>query len=295
MPPAIYTAENQPLYWANRNMKSGYWPLSDDLVSVQGDLMTPTFTVFGGTAQLGAPTPIAYSGPHAAVHNAFQPGDMANLQYSPWDPIFYAHHSNVDRLWSSWVEAGHKNPDFGDAKVYFYDENGVWRYVLMNDVKDERKLGYEYSSLMKSKVAPNTLRTLTLERRNTSILMAPNTVAELRGKASAPEFLLATNIQNLDKLPADTTRFGVFSASPQVGTNSRGNESFLGSFSRVLSEGHEHEASPLSATFDVTGKLSKVAVATKGNLNLTIAPLGPGGKTTAAGIPFTAENVSIIE
>ena len=52
---------------------------------------------------------------------------------------------------------GHTNPDFGDAKVYFYDENGVWRYVLMNDVKDEKKLGYQYSSLMRPTEPPRNL------------------------------------------------------------------------------------------------------------------------------------------
>jgi hypothetical protein len=294
--PAIYAPAGQPLYWANRGtMKSPNWPLSDDDVDVQPSLILPTFDLFGGTAAQRKPTPIAYSGPHASVHNAFGPGDMADLQYSPRDPVFYAHHSNIDRLWSSWVAAGHTNPDFGEAKVYFYDENGVWRYVLMNDVKDEKKLGYQYSSLMRPTEAPRNLKLLSLRKQNSALAMDAGSVAEIESKPSAPEFLVARNIQNLDQFSAEAIRFGVFSVNPPVGTQSKSNQNFLGKFSRVLSSGHQHESVPLSAALNVTGKLGAVLTRGKGNLNLTLAPLDENGKTTAAGIPFAAEDVSIIE
>ncbi len=294
--PAIYAPAGQSLYWANRGtMKSPNWPLSDDDVDVQPSLILPTFDLFGGTAAQRKPTPIAYSGPHAAVHNAFGPGDMADLQYSPRDPVFYAHHSNIDRLWSSWVAAGHKNPDFGDAKVYFYDENRVWRYVLMNDVKDEKKLGYQYSSLMRPAAAPQNFKLLSLRKQNAALAMDANGVAEIASKPSAPEFLVARNIQNLDQFSAEAIRFGVFSVNPPVGTQSKSNQSFLGKFSRVLSSGHQHESVPLSAALNVTGKLSALLTRDKGKLNFTLAPLDENGKTTAAGIPLAAEDVSIIE
>ena len=37
---------------------------------------------------------------HAAVHNWIG-GDMLNM-FSPYDPIFYLHHSNMDRIWAEW-------------------------------------------------------------------------------------------------------------------------------------------------------------------------------------------------
>ncbi|MGN6666181.1 MAG: tyrosinase family protein [Trinickia sp.] len=38
--------------------------------------------------------------PHNPVHNII--GAVMNSMYSPQDPIFYLHHSNMDRLWHAW-------------------------------------------------------------------------------------------------------------------------------------------------------------------------------------------------
>src|SRR5262249_52904151 len=153
--PEAYAPTSQPLFWSGRpTFSSPTWPLSDDQVDVQPLLSVPTFGIFGGTATLGRPTPAAFGGPHANVHNAFDPGDMADLRFSPRDPIFYAHHSNIDRLWSSWArDPDHQKPTFSDdAKVYFYDEKRQWRFVLLSDLLDETRLGYKYSSYMDSGV-----------------------------------------------------------------------------------------------------------------------------------------------
>lgn len=40
---------------------------------------------------------------HAGVHNAVG-GDMAGAS-SPSDPLFWLHHANIDRIWSSWQKA----------------------------------------------------------------------------------------------------------------------------------------------------------------------------------------------
>ena len=63
------------------------------------------FADFGGTAD--APGSLEL-GHHGHVHNAVggrgpngQFGDMAD-QLSSNDPIFFAHHANIDRLWSKW-------------------------------------------------------------------------------------------------------------------------------------------------------------------------------------------------
>ncbi|MBX9792488.1 MAG: tyrosinase family protein [Pirellulales bacterium] len=61
------------------------------------------------------------SGPHDAVHGLVggidsqgAPGDMAAVSTSAFDPIFWSHHANLDRLWNVWLSqsgAGHQNPD----------------------------------------------------------------------------------------------------------------------------------------------------------------------------------------
>jgi polyphenol oxidase len=172
--PAIYAPTGQPLYWADRGALTGpKWPLTADDVDVQPSLAIPDFATFGGTATQKKPVPAAFTGAHATVHDNFDPGDMADLQYSPRDPVFYAHHSNIDRLWSSWVAAGHTNPNFAQAKVYFYDETRTWRYVLMNDLKDESQLGYKYSTLMQPAAPVKTLQTFALDSRGTSSFWRP--------------------------------------------------------------------------------------------------------------------------
>jgi len=291
--PAIYAPPDQPLYWANRNLTSRKWPLKYDDVNVQPLLGIPDFKTFGGGTQQRNPTPAAYSGPHANVHNAFSPGDMANLQYSPRDPVFYAHHGNIDRLWSSWAALpGHSNPDFGDAKVYFYDETRTWKYVLMNDLRDTRKLGYEYSSLMQARTSPRNLRTMTMGAEDNRLELSAPTLRRLA--APGPEFLILTNIRGLEAFPPDTRQFGVFSGRPAVGTSSGSASNFLGMVSRVMSEGHAH-AEVLSAALDVSNKFPSLAPGgAAGTFDLFIAPLDDERRTTAEAIPLDADSIRIV-
>lgn len=61
------------------------------------------------------------SGPHDAVHGLVGgidsqgvPGDMGAVSTSAFDPIFWSHHANLDRLWNVWLSqtgSGHQNPD----------------------------------------------------------------------------------------------------------------------------------------------------------------------------------------
>ncbi|KAL4581482.1 hypothetical protein LXL04_017699 [Taraxacum kok-saghyz] len=51
--------------------------------------------------------------------------DMGNFYSAGYDPLFYVHHANVDRMWTLWKEMGGKEPDdkdWGDASYVFYDE-----------------------------------------------------------------------------------------------------------------------------------------------------------------------------
>ncbi|KAJ1562215.1 hypothetical protein HK096_000965 [Nowakowskiella sp. JEL0078] len=72
------------------------------------------------------------SGPHGRVHNGIS-GDMAQM-YSTNDPLFFIHHSNVDRYWSIWQSC--------PAWAYNYD--GVASTVLtpfslkVSDVLDKQ-------------------------------------------------------------------------------------------------------------------------------------------------------------
>ncbi|KAK7476001.1 hypothetical protein BaRGS_00032768, partial [Batillaria attramentaria] len=46
---------------------------------------------------------VTHNAPHFLV-GGFTPYSLSTLHYSAFDPIFYLHHSNVDRLWAIWQE-----------------------------------------------------------------------------------------------------------------------------------------------------------------------------------------------
>lgn len=295
--PPIYAPAGQPLYWSNRgNLAAPEWPLPDSKVDVQGLLAVPDFADFGGTSVQRTPTPLAYGGPHANVHNNFLPsGDMRNLQYSPRDPVFYAHHGNIDRLWASWAALpGHQNADFGDAKVYFYDENKVWSYVLMNDLRDTRKLGYEYSTLMQPDAGQPTFKSYLMgPLAKGKMALQANVMAEVEQPGS--DFLAISSIHNVEHMPSDVVEFGIFARKPPVGTDSKLFKGFLGIASRVLSggEGHAHNG-PISVVLRVTGKLAELIQKDEKTVELTIAPLDEAGKTKGEAEPLVADKIAVI-
>jgi len=289
--PTIFSPPGQPLYYDNRGDLSGSsWPLSDEDVDVQGLLAIPDFKRFGGTAAQRQPVPAIFSGPHANVHNNFDPGDMADLQLSPRDPVFYSHHANIDRLWSSWVAAGHPNPDFGVAKVYFYDETRTWRYILLNDLRDEAKLGYKYSTPMEPVRPVRSMTSERLGRQNNNFILSSATMARMKAEPEGPVFLLITNLKNVDKFAETTREFGLFSRPVSAGARATPEAGYLGKVTRVFSKQHPH-TSPLSAALNITGKTTDLM---DGTTPLFVAPLTAEGVTAAAGIPVVADEVSLI-
>jgi tyrosinase len=85
-----------------------------------------------------------YSGGHCpptwpiGQNNEFLTGDMVDPGRTARDPIFWAHHANVDRLWAEWQKrfpgAG---PDDPSANL------PPWSYDV-SDMASTRNLGYEY-------------------------------------------------------------------------------------------------------------------------------------------------------
>jgi polyphenol oxidase len=107
------------------------------------------FAEFGGTA---ADSGIPEGSPHGSVHvdvGGFL-GDMGAFDTAGRDPIFYAHHSNVDKLWSDWNRgaSSHENPtdaSFLNLNWSFHDENKVWRSIKASQLQNhETQLRYTY-------------------------------------------------------------------------------------------------------------------------------------------------------
>ncbi|KAM3709941.1 hypothetical protein ACJW31_02G212900 [Castanea mollissima] len=96
--------------------------------------------------------------PHGPVHiwcgDTSQPNleDMGNFYSAARDPIFFAHHSNVDRMWAVWKTLGGKRTDYTDpdwlnAEFLFYDENAQPVRVKVKDCLETTNLGYVYQDV----------------------------------------------------------------------------------------------------------------------------------------------------
>ncbi|KAG6541219.1 hypothetical protein Mapa_017380 [Marchantia paleacea] len=89
---------------------------------------------------------------HASVH-WWVGGIMGPVHTSASDPIFYVHHSNVDRLWTLWPKLGPNrqdptsNLDWMDAEYLFWDENKVLRRVKVRDSLTTEAFGFRYQEV----------------------------------------------------------------------------------------------------------------------------------------------------
>lgn len=97
--------------------------------------------------------------PHGAVHVAVG-GRMGHPNSAGLDPIFWLHHANIDRLWSSWLaQPGRSNPTstawLDQDEFFFHNENGEAVDENGDDIKHTTRqvldevadLGYKYAEL----------------------------------------------------------------------------------------------------------------------------------------------------
>ncbi len=99
------------------------------------------------------------AGPHGLVHlwttdpkNFSGLANMGMLAAAAFDPVFFAHHANIDRLWTVWAGmAGHADPSndrwLNQQPFYFYDQAQTWIQILISQVIDaETSLSYRYQA-----------------------------------------------------------------------------------------------------------------------------------------------------
>jgi hypothetical protein len=112
-------------------------------------------TSFGGTIILN---PGQFEGgggqfeaqPHNVIHNT-QGGLMADPNTAAQDPVFWLHHSNIDRLWKRWLDqgGGRQNPTsetgWMNTTYQFYDENRNLASLSGKDILNTvTQLNYRY-------------------------------------------------------------------------------------------------------------------------------------------------------
>ncbi len=78
---------------------------------------------------------------HDVVHG-WVGGDMGVIATAAYDPIFWAHHAMVDRLWSLW-QSKHASP--GPPPDTYSTPLGFGKLTIA-DVLDPKRLGYDYAA-----------------------------------------------------------------------------------------------------------------------------------------------------
>jgi Common central domain of tyrosinase/Polyphenol oxidase middle domain len=119
--PAPFRDPSSELYTPNRNaaMNNGTGSLTPATVDITFSFSQLNFLTANSIIQ----------GPHGSVHDETG-GWMADIRTAAQDPIFYLHHSNVDRLWNLWLaQGGGRTDPFTDStwktrQYTFFDENG---------------------------------------------------------------------------------------------------------------------------------------------------------------------------
>ncbi|KAK9165506.1 hypothetical protein Scep_000697 [Stephania cephalantha] len=99
-----------------------------------------------GTIELAPHNPL-----HTWVGSNLQPEreDLGAFYTAGKDPLFYAHHSNVDRMWELWQRSRAyqpeiTDPDWLDSYFFFYDEKLQLTRIKIRDVLKITNLRYTY-------------------------------------------------------------------------------------------------------------------------------------------------------
>ncbi|KAI3765058.1 hypothetical protein L2E82_15082 [Cichorium intybus] len=298
--PDIYTDMKSPLYDTLRDAKHQPPSLIDlDFNGSDNDLIpskqistnlsvmyrqmvssAKTASLFMGSPYRAGDDPAPGAGslenvPHNTVHiwtgDRNQPNgeDMGNFYSAARDPIFYAHHANIDRMWSVWKTLGGGRKDFSDkdwldSSFVFYDENAELVRIKVNDCLRSSNLGYVYQDVeipwLNNKPEPRQKRALSkikkhavaradehipfakdvfpasLDKVIKVLVPSPKKSRSKKQKEEEEEILV---IEGIELTRDEFVKFDVFVNDEDDGTRSTAdNTEFAGSFVNVP---HKHQ------------------------------------------------------
>ncbi|MEM8846436.1 MAG: tyrosinase family protein [Bacteroidota bacterium] len=155
IPPHYWGDENNPLFNPNREV-SETDEIPKDFINVGAAFRASKYKTFGGypsikhkdEAQLDG---IAEQSFHNNIHNWIG-GQMATFTESGYEPIFYAHHGNCDRIWEAWQNYSPENTlpneeEWLEKKLYTTDGDGRPVEFKIKELLDTEALGYQFNDL----------------------------------------------------------------------------------------------------------------------------------------------------
>ncbi|XP_078176021.1 polyphenol oxidase, chloroplastic-like [Carex rostrata] len=162
--------------------------------------------------------------PHGNVHiwtgDRNQPNveDMGTFYSAARDPIFFAHHANIDRMWYVWKKLGGKHRDFTDSDwlnttFLFYDENAQLVRVKVKDCLDNKAMRFKYQDVdipwLNSRPTPKKAKTdqtsapaftepsfpVTIDQPVTATISRPKVSRSSKDKDDEEEVLIVEGIK----------------------------------------------------------------------------------------------------
>ncbi|KAM7525118.1 hypothetical protein LguiA_015020 [Lonicera macranthoides] len=348
--PAIYANRNSPLYNNLRDAKhqppmmidldyNGADPnisdskqLSHNLAIMYRQMVSSAKTprLFLGSPYRAGDEPNPGAGaleniPHGPVHiwsgDRTQPNleDMGNFYSAARDPIFYAHHSNIDRMWSIWKTLGGRRGDFTDpdwlnTSFVFYDENAELVRVKVRDCLDHQRLGYVYQDVetpwLSSRPKPRLTRALEKIKKlghahAADVMMAkdvfPRTLNEVvkvlvtrpkksRNKKEKEEEEEILVIQGIEVMRDEFVKFDVFINDEDESLSAPDKTEFAGSFVNVA---HQHKHAKKNKTnlrLGISELLEDLGAEDDEHVLVTLVPKIGSGPVTIGGIKIELED-----
>jgi hypothetical protein len=119
-----------------------------NLVTAVPPMIGDAWATFGGQPGVAGEVEV---GPHGYVHMSVggNNGDMGNLELAAGDPIFYAHHSNIDRLWYSWEQFHTDSPSLSGIPPYLFYDGSAWRTMTAAQMIPATNIGYKYDTIVR--------------------------------------------------------------------------------------------------------------------------------------------------
>ncbi|HEV7645310.1 MAG TPA: tyrosinase family protein [Pyrinomonadaceae bacterium] len=228
--------------------------------------------------------------------------DMGVLATAAQDPVFFAHHSNIDRLWDVWVNTPGSQGNYTDSswltqQFNFYDENGDWVYLTVADVlaaNEQDNLRYAYQP--PQTVTPPKMAALPPVPKGVKLKPAkPLTVAaqaatkvgtkpkavsvalpavhrsNLKMLAAGAPRLLELHIDGLKLPPNESAILKVYVGNPKANRASAIDASFVGTFSVVASGSPHRHAVVRNAVFELRPETAAL-LAKQTKLTVTLVP-----------------------
>ncbi|KAL2476531.1 putative polyphenol oxidase [Abeliophyllum distichum] len=231
--------------------------------------------------------------------------DMGNFYSAGRDPVFYCHHSNVDRMWTIWrdvvkndVPKDITSSNYLNAEFLFYDENKRLVRVKAGDCFDQKKLGYDYDRIdlpwlnyrPPKKAAKAKVENISDAKTAASVLPVnlKKTVRVIVPKSTKGEAKERLVLEDIETDTRKFIKFDVFINDEDDKVEELDRAEYAGSFAQV-----PHKTKKKNGKSNISLKLTDIYkdidVSDDDTIVVTIVPRSNGEDVTIGGIKVVPE------